>query len=579
MRVLLKEVWEADRRTFIRIILGNIVRSLLGGFGIVLLIPLLNLLDIGSSTYLPAGIMQLPYETKVILVLVIYVLIVVCKELLNRHISIEQSDYSEKIGQDLRNRLYKAVSEASWETLAAERTTDTIQLFASQCTRVSYGITGIINLISDSISSCLQLGIALAMNVPVTILVCILGGCLLTVFKPLRKKSKEHGDKMIKISREFYMELHNQLSGVREVRAYGVEKSHEEIFLNQSASFREANLKYIRFTSIPGVVYSVTAALLIAGLYLFSTLFLKVPVDRLVVLVYVFARLWPLFSGLQNKLQYINSCVPSYEKLEKAWTDMQKEHEIPYSEKDVSFSGWQEARLDHVSFAYREAQDEAISDMSFSLKRGEIVALLGNNGSGKTTAVNLLLGFLMPKSGTITVDGTVLTNENIRSWRKQAGYVPQDPLILNASVRENLKRFHPEASDADIIDALKKAMAWGFVEKLSEGLDTVLGDRGVRLSGGERQRIVLARVLLGKPSLVILDEATSALDYGNAAAFRDIVKNIGSSAAVVVIAHSMTAIRMADRGIVLKNGVLTEQGTIDELTHKENGYLSGMLSM
>ena len=190
--------------------------------------------------------------------------------------------------------------------------------------------------------------------------------------------------------------------------------------------------------------------------------------------------------------------------------------------------------------------------------------------------MNLLLGFLLPEAGAVDVDGEPLNAANIRAWRRQVGYVPQDPLILNASVRENLTRFHPGAGDEELVAALQKAMAWDFVSRLSDGLDTLLGDRGIRLSGGERQRIVLARVLLGHPSLIVLDEATSALDYETEAAFQGVITSLGRDAAVVLIAHHSSTIAMADTAVVLENGVVAEQGSVADLLERKGSYLSEM---
>ena len=412
------------------------------------------------------------------------------------------------------------------------------------------------------------------MSPPVTALVCVMGACMLAIFMPLRKKSRAYGDEMIRISREFYGELQNQLASVKEVRAYGVEREHAARFEEISASFKTARMKYVRQCSVPGVVYSLAAAVMIALVYLVCTLGLKVETDRLVVLVYIFARLWPIFSGFQGRIQGIHSCLPAYEKLNEALRELQPEADT--AETDADFSLWNEIRFDDVHFAYRDSDEETLRGVSFSLKRGEKLALLGRNGAGKTTAVNLLLGFLLPRAGAIRVDGTTLEAANIRAWRAQVGYVPQDPLILNASVRENLTRFHPGASEDELIAALKRAMAWGFVSRLPDGLNTALGDRGIRLSGGERQRIVLARVLLGHPSLIVLDEATTALDYESETAFHDVIASLGEDAAVVLIAHHGSTVAMADRAVVLENGGVAEEGRLSDLSHKANGYLEGM---
>ncbi len=577
MKALLREIWQTDRRTFLTILGWNIVVSLLGGIGIVMLIPLLNMLQIGDSR-LPAWFIAMPYAGRIGLLLAAYLTLVTVKALLSRRLSIKETEFSEQTSMRLRGELYTAVSGASWESLTARKDTDIINLFTAQCGQVSNAFSGIIHLMASFVSAFVQLGIALMMSPTVTALVCVLGLLLLGVFRPLRKKSREYGEQMINISREFYGELQNQLSSIKEVRAYGVQQEHAALFDSISQSFKTARMKYVRQSSVPGVVYSVAAALLIAAVYLVCTLTLTVDTDRLVVLVYVFARLWPFFSGLQGQLQWINSAEPSLEKIKTAMVDFQVEEEE--KESDVDFSGWQEAAFDNVCFTYRNAQEETLHDVSFTLHSGEILALLGHNGAGKTTAVNLLLGFLLPKSGEIRVDGKALDIGNIRAWRHQAGYVPQDPLILNASVRENLTRFHPGATDEQLRDALESAMAWDFISKLPDGLDTQLGERGVRLSGGQRQRIVLARVLLGKPSLIVLDEATSALDYDSETAFREVIRRMsGRGVAVVIIAHRLATIRTANRAVVLENGKLVEQGTISEMLKRENGYLAGMSEM
>lgn len=573
MKMLLRAIWNNSRKAFLIILLWNIVVSVLGGISIVMLIPLLNMLQIGDSR-LPAWFMEFSYPLQVGLLLGAYLLLVTMKALLSRSLSIRETAFIEEIGMTLRGRLYKAVSGASWECVADKKDTDVINLFTYQCSEVSYGISELIHFLAALVSAAVQLFIALMMSLPVTMLVCVMGACMLVIFKPLRERSREYGDEMIRISREFYGELQNQLASIKEVRAYGVEEEHASLFGNISSSFMTSRMKFVRQSSVPGMVYSLTAAVMIALVYLVCTLGLKIETDRLVVLVYVFARLWPIFSGFQGRIQNISQCLPAYEKITEALKELQPESDAVPTGED--FSDWQEIRFEDVHFAYHDSDEETLRGVSFGLKRGEKLALLGRNGAGKTTAVNLLLGFLLPGKGSIQVDGRPLTTAGIRAWRRQVGYVPQDPLILNASVRENLTRFHPGAAQEELVTALKKAMAWDFVSRLSDGLDTTLGDRGIRLSGGERQRIVLARVLLGHPSLIVLDEATSALDCETETAFHDVIVSTGTDAAVVLIAHHGSTIAMADCAVVLENGIVAEQGMVSELSGQEGSYLSEM---
>ena len=576
MKTLLKAIWQTDRRAFLTILAWSIAVSALSGVSTVMLIPLLNMLQIGSSP-LPGWFSAMPYAAQVGTLLVSYIVLVAVKAVLSRQLTIRQTAFTETTGMILREGLYKAVSGASWESLTAQKDAELISLFTSQCYQVSYGISSVINFISSMVSAAVQLAIALYMSVPVTLLVCVMGVCMLGIFRPLRKKSHEYGEEMIAINRDFYGELNNQLASVKEVRAYSVEAQHAQLFEQISRSFYTARMKYTRQSSVPSMVYSLTAAVMICLVYLVCTLGMEIATDRLVVLVYVFTRLWPVFSSFQGQIQNIDSCVPAYKKLMEAQTTMGRDDEVAV--EDVDYSDWGELRFEDVRFAYHDSDESTLNGVSFALKRGQKLALLGRNGAGKTTTVNLLMGFLLPSEGSIAVDGSALTRANIASWRRQVGYVPQDPLILNASVRENLTRFHPGATDDELVEALKKAYAWGFVSKLEQGLDTVLGDRGIRLSGGERQRIVLARVLLGNPSLIVLDEATSALDYESETAFHDVIQTLGEDSAVVLIAHSLATVRMADRAVVLSGGKVVEQGEIDALLADPKSYLSGMADL
>ena len=215
--------------------------------------------------------------------------------------------------------------------------------------------------------------------------------------------------------------------------------------------------------------------------------------------------------------------------------------------------------------------------VSFRIAKGTVTALVGRSGAGKTTIADLLLGLLTPTAGEILIDGVPLTPDNLPAWRHALGYVPQEPLILNASVRENLQRFHPGVTEEEMIDALKKAQAWPIIENLPQGLDTLLGDEGVRLSGGERQRIVLARVLQGKPRLIVMDEAPSAMDYESETAVREAIRGLSNEVTILVIAHRLATVRSANDGLVLENGRITENGPLSELMNTPNGYLNKLL--
>ena len=580
MKSMLRDVWSRDRRGFLTILFLNIAVSLTGGISIIMLVPMLGLLDIseGAASALSiftAPLHSLPYEAQVVLLIAGYFLLIVFKAALGRLLSIRESRFLEEYSYKLRDQLYHTVSGAKWEQLAASRQTDTINLFTGQCSQVSYGVAEIIHLLTSVVSTVVSLCIAVWLSLPVTIFAIVCGGCFAMVFRKLMKASKEYGDEMIRINRAMYQELFSQLRSVKEVRTYGVQREHEVLFGDISRSFRDAKLKYVHLRAFPSMLYSIAAAGMIGIIFLVCVLGFRMDTARLIVLVYVFMRLWPVFSSFIGRINSILTSVPAHEKLTEAFRTLSAEETGDADCEPLAFERSIEFR--NVTFAYHNSEEDVLKDVSFTLKKGTATALVGRSGAGKTTIADLLLGFLTPTKGEILIDGVPLTAENLPAWRQQMGYIPQEPLILNASVRENLQRFHPKATEADMVEALKKAQAWTLVENLPEGLDTNLGDEGVRLSGGERQRIVLARVLMGHPRLIVMDEATSAMDYENETAVRQAISGLGGGVTLLIIAHRLATVRTAGYALVLENGHITEDGSLADLVRTPNGYLNKLL--
>ena len=554
----------------------------MGGIGIVMLIPMLELLDISAgSTGLLAQLLlpfnSIPVLIRALVLMGIYVGLIVFKALLTRSLTITQTRFIEGYTLVLRNRLYDAVSHAGWEQLSSRKQADIINLFTAQCGQVSGAVSSMISLLSSLVTASVQIAIACWMSLPVTLIVCIVGFVLIGAFMPLRRKSRQYGDEMIRISRDFYSELLNQLNSIKEMRTYGVEEAHAGKYGGLSQAFVDAQVKFAHLRSMPNVVYSVASAVLVSMVFMLSVIVMEIETARLMVMVLVFSRLWPVFSSWQGTILNIQTCVPALEKLSKAIAELKASASEQLGTEPIDFK--QEVRFEDVAFCYTSGETNVLENISFTLEHGKITALVGRSGAGKSTIADLLMGFLHPGSGRITIDGVELDRNNIRAWRKFIGYIPQNPLIINASVRENLSRFHPGATEEEMIEALKNAVAWDFVQKLPKGLDTVLGDQGVRLSGGERQRIVLARVLMGGPRVIILDEATSALDYESENAVRDVLRNLRTDAAILVIAHRLATVLIADEAIVLEHGRITECGSVAQLIKNPGGYLAGMVSM
>lgn len=582
MKQILRDVWSRDCRGFVTVSIFTVLASLTGGISIALLVPMLGILEISDVAesalhFFVSPLQGFPKSVQMIMIICIYFLLIVAKALLNRAKTVYQGDFLENYACGLREQLYQTVLCAKWEQLAAGRQADTVNLFTAQCGQVVQGVSVILQLMSSVVSALVSVVIAAWLSLPVTVFVLICGGFFSLLYRKLMKISKDFGDEMIRLNRQMYTELFHQLRGVKEVRSYGVQQKHAELFHEINEHAKTSKLEFAHQSATPSMLQTIAAAGMIAVIFIVCVLVFHMDTARLMVLVYVFMRLWPAFSGVTPKIAGIRVAIPAYEKLNEAFLNFTTENTVEESGEILKFE--QAIEFRNVAFSYQGSQQTVLNGVNFVLKRGSITALVGRSGAGKTTIADLMLGLLSPTEGQILIDGVSLTEDNLSGWRHGLGYIPQEPLILNASVLENLERFHPGATQEQMIDALKKAHAWEVVEKLPNGLDTVLGDGGIRLSGGERQRLVLARVLMGNPRLIIMDEATSAMDYESEAAVRSAIAQLKGQTTVVIIAHRLATVRTAERVLVLQDGMITEDGTLQELAICPNGYLNKLLYM
>lgn len=296
---------------------------------------------------------------------------------------------------------------------------------------------------------------------------------------------------------------------------------------------------------------------------------LSVPLSEIAVMLWAFMKAMPLIGHLIEKKDALENFYPSYEQIVSMRAEAKR---LKQESGDIPFVGFHnEIKFDGVSFSY-PGQPEVLKDIGLVVPKGKMVAIVGESGAGKSTLIDMVMGFNMPDRGNVTIDGVSLRDLNIESYRKRIGYVPQESILFNLSVRDNLLWSRENASAEEIWSALRQANAEDFVRDFPRQLETVVGDRGVRLSGGQCQRIALARAILRKPELLILDEATSALDTQSERLIQKAVETLAKETTIIVIAHRLSTIMHSDYIYVISKGRVVEEGKYEQLIQNERHF-------
>ena len=366
--------------------------------------------------------------------------------------------------------------------------------------------------------------------------------------------------------------LSNNLSGIATIKSFTSEDREAERLRDASEAYVEANRRAIKVSSafIPVIRMAILAGFLatftVGGMMALNG---SLNVGAYGVLVFLTQRLlWPL-TGLAQVIDLFERAMASTRRI----LDLL---EVPITVKDDSTIPLTqpvrgEVTIDNVSFHYATSL-VGVDGIHLHVPAGNTLALVGATGSGKSTLIKLLLRFYDPESGRVLIDGQPITEVSMNSLRQSIGLVSQDVYLFEGSIRDNIAYGKPDADEAAIIDAAKTAEAWSFIETLPQGLDTPVGERGVRLSGGQRQRLSLARALLKDPPILVLDEATSAVDNETEAAIQRSLKRIAHGRTVIMIAHRLSTIVHADEIVVIEKGQVAERGSHSTLLEANGHY-------
>lgn len=432
--------------------------------------------------------------------------------------------------------------------------------------------TGLVQLIGGSITAVISLIILIKINAWMTLFVLVPVGIFaviaLKAFGYIRPIFRERG----KINAEVTGRLTETLNGIRVIKGFNAEKQEqltfekgvERLFLNVKKSLTATAFMTSASTFLLGIAsagimgiggYFIMQDKMTYGEFVSFTLFLGFMIAPIVQMSNIGSQLTEAFAGLDRTQELMN-------------TSEEDDPEI----RTTHLSGVRgKIEFQNVSFAY-EADKSVLHNISFSAEKGSVIALVGSSGSGKSTIAGLSSGFLTPTQGSVLIDQQDLSKINLRSFRKHLGVVLQDDFLYEGSIRENIMFPRPNASSEEVQIAAEGAYVTEFSDRFEKGLDTLIGERGVKLSGGQRQRISIARALLAQPQIFILDEATSNLDTESERFIQESLAVLMKDRTTLVIAHRLSTIQRADQILVIENGSIVEQGKHEDLLHKKGRY-------
>jgi len=356
------------------------------------------------------------------------------------------------------------------------------------------------------------------------------------------------------------------LGGIKTVQTFASQDYERTRFYRASQEVLNTSSRIARRSSLVRPLTEAAATCILVGMIVAGVAIFvqsgQLQIASLLTFFFILSRLVPAIQDVNTCFTNLNAAQGSVRKIE----DLLDTTDKPYLQNGHRrFDGLQRSlEFVAVTFGYTPSEP-VLKDITLTIEKGQTVALVGSSGAGKSTLADLIPRLYDPTEGEVLLDGVNLREFDIRSVRQKMAVVSQDTFIFNATVKENIAYALDQVDVADVIEAAKQANAWGFIEEMPEGLDTVLGDRGVRLSGGQRQRIAIARALLRNPDILILDEATSALDSVSERLIQESLEKLSVGRTVIAIAHRLSTIANADKVVVMEQGKIIEQGTYQEL--------------
>ena len=489
------------------------------------------------------------------------------------------AEVGQKAVTDLRNALYEHILKQSFTFLGRHSTGSLMSHITTDVERIQAAVSEIAgDVLKESLTVLALLAVLFWLDWRLATASLLAAPLALHPLVRLGRRLRASNETSLRRWRDITEILHETISGFRVVKAFGMEGFETARFRRAAARLFNVNMRITRTTAVLPPLMEAVGGMALVGALVYGSL--AIHSERLTPGAFTafLASLFSMYTPIK-RLARVNATLQAALAAGRRIFDVLDTHqEVTEPPSATELARMQrEVEYRNVGFRYSDAGASVLRSVGFTARAGEVVAIVGTSGAGKTTLVNLLPRFYDVTEGAILIDGVDVRQPTLRSLREQIGLVTQETVLFNDTVRANIAYGLQEVDETRVESAARAAFAHDFILDLPRRYDTVIGERGSRLSGGQRQRIAIARAILKNPPILILDEATSALDAGSERLVQQALSNLMKGRTTLVIAHRLATVRNADRIVVLDGGEVREVGTHDELLRRGRAGVYGRL--
>ncbi len=461
------------------------------------------------------------------------------------------------ITTELRLSLIRAIMGARWKYFVSQPTGYFANAISSEAGRASSACMATTNLMAGVIQVVVYLGSAFLISWQVSLIAFTVGIFMLYLLKFTVTKAQNAGRQQTDLLKSLVTRLTDGVNGIKTLKAMAQEERLMPLLEKETQGLNESQRQQVLNRWLLTTMHEpIMVVFLAIGLY-FAVSAWEIDMSTIIVMAVFFNRAVSRISSLQKNLQTVVLTESAFWSLHDAIDQAESAREKITGHSITGFGDC--IRFSNTKFSYGEK--DVLQSVSFSIPKGSFTVLAGPSGEGKSTIADLLMGFVTPQEGTVSIDEIDIKLINLRSWRKLLGYVPQEMFLFHDTILNNVTLADPALTYDDAVEALKKAEAWEFISSLGDGLNSIVGEKGLKLSGGQRQRIAIARALVRKPKLLILDEPTTSLDPASEIKICETLKVLAHDVTIFAITHQPALLNSAERIYRLRRGHIEQQPT------------------